>query len=89
MIGHKGSPTPLPSVPRGSVVIVVSLAGGPGFVKRVSEMGIGPGSKLRVVKSGGPGPVIVEMTSSVGASGPRMALGLGAASRILVRLIDG
>ena len=80
---------PLPSVPRGSTVVVASLVGGPGFVKRVAEMGIVPGSKLKIIRSGGPGPVIVEMTSSMGISGPRMALGLGAASRILVNIIEG
>jgi Fe2+ transport system protein FeoA len=71
--------------PQGSLVVVVGVHGGPGFIRRVEEMGFSLGSELRVVKAGGPGPVVVELLRG----GPRVALGLGAASRIIVEIVGG
>ena len=84
----RGLRAPLSMAPPGSLVVVVRVHGGPGFTRRIAEIGLSPGSVLRVVKSGGPGPVLVELSSPSGG-GPRIALGLGAASRIIVEIVGG
>jgi Fe2+ transport system protein FeoA len=52
---------PLAYVPEGRVVRVVAIQAGRGLYKRLYELGITEGRLLRVVKTRGPGPVIIEL----------------------------
>lgn len=52
------------------------IAGG-GLVRRLSEMGIYPGVRLRIISNPGAGPIIVEI------NGIRFGLGKGIASKLL------
>ncbi len=58
--------------------VVVHLAGGRLQKRRLEDMGLGQGSRLRVARSQGRGPVEVE------SHGARVALGRGVAAKILV-----
>ena len=63
----------------GQVVVVKDLLGGFGFRRRLLSLGIYPGERLRVVKSGFfGGPILVEVR------GTEVAIGRGAASRVVV-----
>ena len=68
----------------GTEVIVQDIEGGWGLSRRLAEMGLYRGVRLRVL-SGGPlrGPVYVEV---VGV-GNRFSLGRGAADRVLVKVV--
>lgn len=52
---------PLAFARNGTLVRVVSIRAGKGLYKRLHELGIGGGKLLRVVKSLGPGPVLIEI----------------------------
>ena len=69
----------LDQVQEGAVVVVKSLFGGFGFRRRLMALGIYPGERLRVIKSGFfGGPILVEVRGS------EVAIGRGAASRVEV-----
>ncbi len=61
---------------------VLEILGGWGITRRLMELGLFPGTKVKVI-SGGPfaGPVYLE----VEPTGVRVSVGRGAASRVLVR----
>lgn len=81
---------PLTALRNGETATVISIDGGPGrgrrrggwgFERRLTDMGLTPGTKVTVVKSAplhGPIEVIVR--------GSRLALGRGVAERILVEV---
>ena len=69
---------PLSEAGQDQVVEVVELAGGRNLGMRLAEMGIAPGSSLRVFTNIG-GPVIVEV------KGSKLCLGRGMATKILVK----
>ncbi len=73
---------PLASVPEGSRVVVVSVAGGVGARRRLLEMGFAPGSEVEVIANRR-GPVVVRVR------GVTVALGRGMAAKILVRPAGG
>jgi Fe2+ transport system protein FeoA len=52
---------PLAFVPEGKIVRVIAIRAGKGLYKRLYELGITENKLLRVVRSGGHGPVIVEL----------------------------
>jgi len=60
---------------------VVSLMGGRGFNRKLFEMGIKPGSTIRVIINSGKGPILI------GVNNLRFALGKGMASKIIVNPI--
>ena len=71
---------PLVMASPGEKVRVVGLLGGKGVGHRLASMGLNQGAELEVIKSGGPGPMIV-------ASGEtRIALGHGMAKQIVVSI---
>lgn len=74
--------TPLTYVRNGEIVEVVKLAGGKYFVDKLTNMGIYPGTKLRVISDGEYGPMI----AAVGET--RIGLGRGMAQRIFVRFVN-
>ena len=62
----------------GETVTVVALGAGWGLQRRLADMGLTPGTKVKVISSGRPGQVVIEVRGS------RMALGHGVAAKILV-----
>ena len=59
--------------------VVVDIQGGVGVRQRLLGLGITPGTKIWVIKSSTPGPIIIAIGSS------RIALGRGIANKIIVR----
>ena len=62
----------------GETVTLIALRAGWGLQRRLADMGLTPGVELKVISSGRPGQVVVEVRGS------RMALGHGIAAKILV-----
>lgn len=69
---------PLGFLPEGEAAIIINIYGGRNMVTRLMAMGLTVGTKIRVVKSTGPGPVLIEVR------GTRLALGRGVAMKIMV-----
>jgi len=69
---------PLSMVPSGTRVILVGIKGGRGLARRLTAMGLVPGEELEVLEGGLGGPMMVRV------KGIRMALGRGAAHKVLV-----
>ena len=59
---------------------VVKIRGGRGLVRRLSELGLTPGTKIKVLLSNSPGPVLIDVRGS------RIALGRGLLMKIMVNL---
>jgi ferrous iron transport protein A len=60
-------------------VIVVSIEGGWGFRKKLTDMGLKEGMKVKILQSHRPGPCVVLSGNT------RLALGYGMAHKILVK----
>lgn len=72
---------PLAMVPPGKIVRIISInVKGRGPYRRLLELGLIPGSMVRVV-SNALGPVVIEK------NGARFAIGRGHASRIIVEVV--
>ena len=71
----------LSGVASGKVVEVVNIDGGMGAVKKLQAMGIIPGTELKVIRSSGRGPLIIE------ARGAKLMLGRGMSDKIAVKTI--
>jgi len=69
---------PLAMVGAGEVVTVVGVNAGRGLTKRLADMGLVPGTKLRIVNSQMSGPIMVEVRGS------RLVLGRGVAQKVMV-----
>jgi len=69
---------PLSLASAGETVEVVTIKAGWGLQRRLADMGLTPGVKVRVISSGKPGPVVLDVRGS------RLALGYGVAHRIMV-----
>jgi Fur family ferric uptake transcriptional regulator len=69
---------PLAMASPGERVRIVGFRGGKGMARRLTSMGLNQGADVEVIKSSGPGPVIVAARES------RIALGFGMAKKILV-----
>ena len=68
----------LSRVGAGETVSLVSLGAGWGLQRRLADMGLTPGVAIKVISSGRPGQVVIEIRGS------RMALGHGVTQKILV-----
>ena len=66
----------------GKQVKVVSIDAGWGLQRRLADMGLTPGLKVRVVGSQRPGSVVLDVRGS------RLALGRGVANKILVEPVS-
>jgi ferrous iron transport protein A len=66
----------------GSVVTVSEIRGG-GWVRRLYQMGILPGSQVKVVFNRGVGPIVVRIGDV------EVSLGRGIARRIVVKVTQG
>lgn len=69
---------PLAMVSPGETVSVVGIAGGRGLARRLTDMGLTPGVKVKVVNNSMPGPVMIELRGS------KLALGHGVSQKIMV-----
>lgn len=69
---------PLAMARPGEVVTVVDVRAGWGLTRRLADMGLLPGTPIRVVNSMRPGPIIIDLRGS------RLALGYGVAQKIMV-----
>jgi Fur family ferric uptake transcriptional regulator len=69
---------PLSFVHPGEEVIIDRLVGGKQVQQRLADMGLTPGTNVEVIKSSGPGPIIVAFRGS------RLALGRGLSQKVLV-----
>ena len=71
--------SPLNTLKSGQEGTVKQVMGGMGFIKKLINIGIRTGSKIKVVNSSG-GPIIVS------SEGTKSAIGKGAASRIFIEV---
>ena len=69
---------PLAMASPGEVVRIADIRAGRGLTRRLADMGLVPGTDIRVINSYRPGPVLLEVR------GTRLALGHGMAQKILV-----
>jgi len=58
---------------------IVAVRVGWGMQRRLADLGLTPGTEVRMISSGRPGPVVLEVRGS------RLALGQGVAEKIIVR----
>jgi len=72
------SAIPLAFLSEGDEAEIVEISGGGGLTQRLTEMGFTPATRVRVLKSSPPGPMLVSVRGS------RIALGRGVAMKILV-----
>ena len=73
-----GQSMPLAMARPGELVTVIGVRAGWGLQKRLADMGLTPGVQIRVISSGGPGPVLIDLR------GARVALGRGVAQKVMV-----
>jgi ferrous iron transport protein A len=69
---------PLAMVGPGEVAQVVDVRAGRGLSRRLADMGLLPGTEVRVISGHGPGPLVLEV------KGTRLALGHGIAQKVMV-----
>lgn len=69
--------TPVIYAKTGEELELLRIYAGRGVVRMLSEMGIYPGVRLRIISNPGAGPIIVEI------NGIRFGLGRGIASKLL------
>jgi len=72
--------TRLSQAKTGAELIFISVGGGMGIVRRLTDMGLVPGEKIKVLHGSGQGQVTVSI------KGSKIALGYGIAQKIAVRL---
>jgi Fe2+ transport system protein FeoA len=64
----------------GEVATVVGVRAGCGLTRRLADMGLVPGTNLRVTTCQIPGPIIIELRGS------KLVLGHGIAQKIIVEV---
>jgi Fe2+ transport system protein FeoA len=75
-----GQLMPLAMASQGEEVTVANIKAGRGLTKRLSDMGLTPGTTLMVITSHGPGPILIDLRGS------RLVLGHGIAQKIMVKM---
>jgi len=75
-----GKYLPLAMINPSEEVTVAEIRGGRGLVQRLSDMGLTPGTKLKVINSQMPGPVLIDLRGS------RLVLGHGVALKVMVEI---
>ncbi len=68
---------PISIVPEGVEVTIARVAGGGESSRRLSDLGLIPGARVRIVRNGG-GPLLLKMGDA------RFALGQGMATKVFV-----
>ena len=78
---------PLPFAHENRVLKIIEVKAGRGLTRKLAEMGLLPGAYIKVVRSTGNGPLIVELhpsSSSCKSCSWRLALSFGIAMKIFV-----
>lgn len=70
---------PLTMALPGDEVVLVTIQGGRGIRSRLHSMGLTPGTKLKVLNDGTPGPFLISVRDF------RIAIGYGIAKKIFVK----
>ena len=70
---------PLAMAGTGRVFEVTVINGGSGMKRKLSDMGLVPGTPLRVISGCYPGPLLIEI------KGSRLGLGYGIAHKVMVK----
>ena len=73
---------PLSMVSSGDRVKLVSVRAGWGLQRRLADLGLTPTVEFRVISSGRPGQVLLDVRGS------RLALGHGVSNKIIVDIVD-
>ena len=73
---------PLSMASSGETVIVSAVRAGWGLQRRLADMGLTPGIQVKVISSGRPGQVVIDVRGS------RLALGHGVAGKIMVNSVE-
>lgn len=73
---------PLSMTSSGDRVKLVSVRAGWGLQRRLADLGLTPGVEFRVISSGRPGQVLLDVRGS------RLALGHGVSGKIMVDITD-
>jgi len=76
----RGKHLPLAMINPSEEVTVAEIRGGRGLVQRLADMGLIPGTTLKVINSQMPGPVLIDLRGS------RLALGHGVALKVMVEI---
>jgi len=63
--------------------VIVEINGGMGLTRRLAEMGFTNGTRVKVLHSSPPGPILIMVRGS------RIALGRGLAMKIFVNPVEG
>ena len=71
----------LSDVSKRKPVKLVSIKGGKGITQRLGELGLTPGTELKVIQDSG-GPLIINVRNS------KIAIGRGMAKKMMVELIE-
>ncbi len=74
---------PLAMVHPGEAVTVVDIRAGRGLTRRLADMGLTPGTVLRVISRQGAGPTLVDFRGS------RLVLGFGITQKVMVETTGG
>lgn len=80
MLAAPGTAYPLPFAPSGATVVIVEIRAGRKLRQHLYNLGFVPGRAVRVVKCAVNGALIVAV-----ANDSRVALGHGAAHKLIVR----
>ena len=72
---------PLAMAAPGESVIVTEIRAGGGLQRRLADMGLTPGVKIKMINSQMPGPVLIDLR------GAKVALGRGIAHKIAVKRV--
>jgi len=75
MVTHQ---MPIAMVRPGEEVMVVDIRAGRGLVRRLADMGLTPGTTIRVINNQMPGPILIDLRGS------RLMLGFGVAQKVMV-----
>ena len=75
-------PMPLTMAERGREFVLCEIRGGMGIRRRLTDMGLHPGSHLKVISNSGHGPFVI----SVGDT--KLMIGRGMARKIMVDITD-
>ena len=74
---------PLAMVPPGEAVTVADIRAGHGLSRRLADMGLTPGTVLKVIRGAGAGATLIDIR------GTRLALGFGVAQKVMVEKVGG
>lgn len=75
-----GKQLPLAMINPSEEVTVAEIRGGRGLVQRLTDMGLTPGTTLKVINSQMPGPILIDLRGS------RLVLGHSVALKVMVEI---